>query len=327
MKRIVFFLLILLLASPALAQQTVRIATVAPDGSGWMKELRAAAAQVKAGTQGRVEVKYFPGGVMGSDTVVLRKMKLGQLQGGVLTSSELSEVYSDAQIYSLPFALSNWEQVSKARASIDPLLAKGFEQRGYKMLGASNVGFAYILSTKTVRSRADMLKVKLWVPQNDQIAIRTFKTGGISPIPLPLGDVFTSLQTGLVDTVANTPSGAVALQWHGKTKHMVDLPLSFVVGFMVMDLRAYQKISPADQKIMDKAFTEAGVRMDAAAKRDNEAALAAMKKQGITVAPLDADETARWRQIGAQATKEMEASKQFSPEILNALRKLGTGAK
>jgi TRAP-type transport system periplasmic protein len=227
----------------------------------------------------------------------------------------------------MPFALRNWDQASKARAAIDPLLAKGFEQRGYKLLGGSNVGFAYIMSTKPVRSRADMLKVKLWVPQNDEIAIRTFKNGGVTPIPLPLGDVFTSLQTGLVDTVANTPSGAVALQWHGKVKNMVDLPLAFVVGYMVMDLRAYQKISPADQKIMDKAFAAAGARMDAAAKRDNEAALAAMKKQGIAVAAMDAEETARWKQIGAQSSKEFEAGKMFSPEALAALRRVSSGAK
>src|SRR6188474_1216541 len=84
----------LLFAAPACAQQVIKIATVAPDGSGWMRELRAAAAEVATGTQGRVTIKYYPGGVMGSDTVVLRKMRLGQLQGGVLTSSELAQVYA-----------------------------------------------------------------------------------------------------------------------------------------------------------------------------------------------------------------------------------------
>jgi TRAP-type C4-dicarboxylate transport system substrate-binding protein len=78
---------LLLAATPAFAQQTIKIATVAPDGSAWMRELRTAAADVATATQGRVTIKYYPGGVMGSDTVVLRKMRLGQLQGGVLTSS------------------------------------------------------------------------------------------------------------------------------------------------------------------------------------------------------------------------------------------------
>jgi len=315
---IVFFALSA--AAPARAQQVIKIATLAPDGSAWMKELRVAAAEVQAGSQGRVQVKFYPGGVMGNDAVVLRKMKLGQLQGGVLTSSELAATYPDAVAYSLPFFFSNWAQVEKVRPQVDPVLAKGFEARGLKMLGASNVGFAYLMGTRPLRSRADMSGIKLWIPQNDEIAERTFKLGGISPIPLPLGDVFTSLQTGLVDTVANTPSGAVALQWHGKVKGMVDLPLTFVVGFMVMDLKSWQKLSPADQAIVAKAFAASGQRMDVNIKRDDAAALAAMKKQGLVLTTLDAAETARWRQVGDQVTRDMEKEQRVSSALMTALR-------
>ncbi|MBC7656046.1 MAG: TRAP transporter substrate-binding protein DctP [Frankiaceae bacterium] len=318
--------LLLLIALPVGAQQVIKIATIAPEGSSWMRELRAAAAEVQTGAQGRVQVKFYPGGVMGSDSVILRKMKLGQLQGGVLTSSELATLYPDAAIYSLPFAFENWAQLDKARPQLDPLLARGFETKGLKMLTAANVGFAYLMSTRPLRSKKDMASTKLWIPQNDEIAERTFKLGGVSPILLPLGDVFTSLQTGLVDTVANTPSGAVALQWHGKLRTMLDLPLSFVVGFVVMDLKAWQKLGPADQAMVTAAFRKAGQRVDANIKRDDAAALAAMKKQGLVVTSLDATETARWRQIGAQVTRDMEAVQHVSSPMLAALRKANAGA-
>lgn len=330
MKRITRQLLLpllLLLALPASAQQVIKIATLAPEGSSWMRELRAAAAEVQTGAQGRVQVKFYPGGVMGSDSVVLRKMRLGQLQGGVLTSSEIAILYPDAAIYSLPFQFDGWAQLEKARPQVDPLLARGFEAKGFKMLTAANVGFAYLMSTRPLRSKADMASTKLWIPQNDEIAERTFKLGGVSPILLPLGDVFTSLQTGLVDTVANTPSGAVALQWHGKLRTMLDLPLSFVVGFVVMDLKAWQKLSPADQAILSTAFRNAGQRVDANIKRDDAAALAAMKKQGLVVTTLDAAEAARWRQIGAQVTRDMEAAQRISTPMLAALRKANAGAR
>ena len=308
-------------AAPVAAQQVIKIATVAPEGSAWMRELRTAAAEVQAGTQTRVQVKFYPGGVMGSDTVVLRKMRLGQLQGGVLTSSELAAVYPDAAIYSLPFIFDSWTQVDKTRPLIDPLLAKGFEGKGIKMLAAANVGFAYLMSTKPLRNKADMSAAKLWIPQNDEIAERTFKLGGVSPILLPLGDVFTSLQTGLVDTVANTPAGAVALQWHGKLKTMLDLPLSFVVGYVVMDFKVWQKMTPADQALVEAAFRKAGQRVDANIKRDDAAALAAMKKQGLVVTPMDPTEAARWRQVGAQVTRDMQAAQRISTPMLTALRK------
>jgi TRAP-type C4-dicarboxylate transport system substrate-binding protein len=312
-------------AMPAFAQQTLKIATVAPDGSAWMRELRAAAADVATATQGRVTVKYYPGGVMGSDTVVLRKMRLGQLQGGVLTSSELAQVYPDAAVYSLPFLFDNWAQADKARTIVDPMLEKGFEAKGMKLLSVSDVGFAYVLSVKPLKSAKDVAGAKLWIPQNDEIAERTFKAGGSSPILLPLGDVFTSLQTGMVDTVPNTPAGAVALQWHGKLKNMIDLPLSFVVGFVVVDNKAFAKISAADQALVLKAFHACGARLDAAIKRDDVAALAAMKKQGLQVNEMPPAEVARWKQIGAKVTQDMIAAGHISAPLVAAIRKSNTG--
>lgn len=321
MTRLLLSLLLSLLWLAPAHAQVIKIATLAPDGSAWMRELRAASAEVKQATGGRVDVKFYPGGVMGNDAVVLRKMRLGQLQGGVLTSSELSLVYPDATAYSLPFLINSWDQVESVRASVDPMLAKGFEQRGIRMLGATGLGFAYLMSDRPLRTRADMDGVKLWIPSNDEIAARIFKMGGISTIPLPLGDVFTSLQTGLVDTVVNTPSGAIVLQWHGKVKHMVDLPLTFVVGYLVVDDKAWKKIAPADQAAVAAAFASAGKRMDANIRRDDDAALAAMKKQGLVVAPMDPAEAARWRELGAQLIAQMEAEKAISPDILAAIRR------
>ncbi len=319
-RRLLALFALCLFASLPVAAQTLKIATLAPDGSAWMREMRAAAAEVKTGTDGRVEFKFFPGGVMGNDAVVLRKLRLGQLQGGVLTASELSLVYPDATAYSLPFLFSDWDQVARVRERVDPLLAQGFEERGIHLLGVSGVGFAYLMGSKPVRGPADWRGLKLWVPQNDAIAARTFELAGVSTIPLPLGDVFTSLQTGMVDTVANTPSGAVALQWHGKVKHFVDLPLTFVVGYLVLDDKAWKRLSPADQAVVTRAFSAAAARMDANARRDDAAALEAMKKQGLQVETPPAAEAARWRELGARVTAEMEADKSLSPGILAAIR-------
>src|SRR5688572_14344931 len=204
--RTALVLLLAALAAPV-AAQTLKIATLAPDGSAWMRELRVAAAEVKAATGGRVEFKFYPGGVMGSDQVVLRKMKLGQLQGGVLTASELSLVYPDAPVYSLPFLFEDWDEVARVRAQVDPLLARGFEQHGIRMLGVTTIGFAYFMGAKPIATQEDWQHLKLWTPANDKIAARVFDLADVDPVPLSIGDVFTGLQTGMIDTVANTPAG------------------------------------------------------------------------------------------------------------------------
>ena len=137
-----------LLATAANAATTIKIATVAPDGTAWMREMRAAADAVKTKTADRVEIKFYPGGVMGDEPAVLRKMKIGQLQGGAFTGGEISAVVKDAQIYSLPFLFKTPDEVDKVRAELDPLLKKSFEQAGFEALGISGGGFAYLMSVK-----------------------------------------------------------------------------------------------------------------------------------------------------------------------------------
>lgn len=313
---------LLLIAPPVFAQtQTLRLATLAPDGSPWMRELRTAAEQVKTETQGRVEIRYFPGGVMGNDQAVLRRIRQGgQLQGGVLTSSELSLVYPDAPVYTLPFLFEDWAAVDRVRPRVDPLLAKGFAERGFHMLGASGVGFAYLMSTRPLRGPDDVRRAKLWVPQNDRIAELTFREGGASPIPLPIGDVFTSLQTGMVDMVANTPAGAVALQWHGRLRYLYDLPLAYVVGYIIVDTRAWGRIAPADQAVVDRIFKAAAARVDASIRRDDAAALEAMKKQGLTVVTPTAEDAAYFRQIGETVVRRLYEEGRMDASLLTAIR-------
>ena len=322
MKRFIALAFVLMFAAPVSAQQIIKIATLAPDGSSWMREMRAAAAEVQTGTQGRVLVKFYPGGVMGSDTVVLRKIRLGQLQGGALTASELDGVCKDAPIYSLPFMFNNQAEVDAVRKVVDPMLVGCFQKGGMRMLGIAGGGFAYLMSTHELRSRDDLKSSKVWVPANDRIGEMTFKNGGITPIPLPLSDVFTSLQTGLVDTVGNTASGAVILQWHGKIKYIIDMPLTYIPAYFLIDEKVFLRASPADQVVLSKAFNGAMVRIDTANRHDNVQALAAMKQGGTKLVTPPPAELARWHDIGVATARQLEQQNAFSPPVTTAIQRV-----
>ena len=315
-------LVLALCATPLSAQQTIKIATIAPDGSVWIKEMRAAAAEVQAKTQGRVTVKFFPGGVMGSDAVVLRKIRLGQLQGGAVTGSDLSGVCRDATVYTVPFQFNNQAEVDAVRKVVDPMLADCFQKGGMRMLGLAGGGFAYLMSTHELRTRDDLRSSKVWVPANDRVGEMTFKNGGITPIPLPISDVFTSLQTGLVDTVANTTSGAVILQWHGKIKYMIDLPLTYVPAYFLVDDKALEKLSAPDQAVMVQAFGATMTRIDTANRRENVQALAAMKLGGTKLLTPPPAEAARWRDIGVTTSRQLDQQNTFTPAVVAAIRRV-----
>lgn len=322
MNKFALSLLVLLGAMDCTQAATIiKIATVAPDGTAWMREMRAGAEAVKKRTEDRVEIKYYPGGVMGDEPAVLRKIKIGQLQGGAFTGGELSQVVKDAQIYSLPFVFKTQDDVDKVRAQLDPMLKKSFQNAGFEAVGISGGGFAYLMSVKDVRNKDDLKAAKVWVPQGDRIAEEGFKAGGVTPISLPLADVYTSLQTGLIDTVANTPAGAIAFQWHTKLKHMVDLPLTYVIGILVIDKKVFDALSADDQKAVNEELGAAFARLEKINRDDNAQARGALEKQGVAIFTPNAEESKSWDAVGVIARKELIAAGEITPEMSAALSK------
>lgn len=307
-------------AAQSVHAATLKIATLAPDGSTWMREMRAAAESIATGSDGRVQVKIYPGGVMGTDATVLRKIRLGQLQGGAFTGSELSAVFRDAQIYSVPFLLRNDAEVDAVRKAHDQRLLQGFSENGFEAVGITGVGFAYLMSVQPIRTRDDLQRAKVWVPQNDYIAEVTFRTGGVQPVPLALADAFTSLQTGLVDTVATTPTGAIALQWHTSLRYVVDLPLSYVVGYVVLAQRPFQRLQESDQQLVREAFAAAAANIDAANRRDNAQALEALRGQGLEVIAPSQQERALWQSIGDSALERLVSEDVVTADFLAAIQ-------
>jgi TRAP-type C4-dicarboxylate transport system substrate-binding protein len=309
------------------AATTIKIATVAPDGTAWMREMRAGAEAVKKRTDDRVEIKYYPGGVMGDEATVLRKIKIGQLQGGAFTGGELSALDKDAQIYSLPFLFKTQDEVDKVRAQIDPLLKKSFEDAGFEAVGISGGGFAYLMSVKDIRNKGDLKAAKVWVPQGDHIAEAGLKAGGVTPIPLPLADVYTGLQTGLIDTAANTPAGSIAFQWHTKVKHMVDLPLTYVVGILVIEKKVFDTLSADDRKAVNEELGAAFARLEKINRADNAQARDALQKQGVTIFTPNAEETESWDAVGAMARKQLIGQGEITPAMAAALDKALAAAR
>ena len=215
--------------------KVIKIATLSPDGTAWMKAMRAGAADIKKQTQGRVIIKFYPGGVMGNDKNVLRKIRIGQLQGGAVTTGSLTSIYPEMDIYGLPYLFSRQQQVDTVRGELDKYLFKGLEKKGFVGFGLAGGGFSYMMSDAVLRNVNDVKKKKVWIPSNSDVGLAVFESADISPVPLPVSDVLTGLQTGLIDTVFASPIGAIALQWHTKIKYIIDHPLTYLSALLVID--------------------------------------------------------------------------------------------
>ena len=143
--------------------KTLKIATIVPEGTSWMVEMRKAAAEIKKKTEGRVKIKFYPGGVMGNDKTVLRKIRAGQLQGGAFTAGALAAISPDIELYSLPFLFRNYEEVSYVRERMDAKLAAELEANGFVPLAITDGGFAYVMSQKSIQTVEGMKGAKVWL--------------------------------------------------------------------------------------------------------------------------------------------------------------------
>ena len=309
-----------MLFSVGVAAKTLKFATLAPAGTTWMKEMKAGADKVKKRTDGRVKLKFYPGGVMGNDQSVHRKIKIGQLHGGAFTQGGLAQVNSSIQAMGLPMLFRSLEEVDYVRERMDPVLKQEMEASGFVLLGISEGGFARILSKQPMQDLEALRNSKVWVPEGDRVGLAVFEGLGITPISLPISDVFTGLQTGLIETVPVNPTSAIAFQWHTSTAYMTDIPITFLIGLLAVTKSEFDKLSAEDQVVLREEMGAVFERLDELNRIDNQAAKEALQQQGIIFVMPNPGEAERWRKISDQSIDDMVAEGVISAEIVEQVR-------
>jgi TRAP-type C4-dicarboxylate transport system substrate-binding protein len=309
-------LFLVLTASAADAQKAtiIKIATLAPEGSSWINTLKQINADVSQKTNKQVRFRIYPGGVLGDEKDMLRKMYIGQIQGAVLTSSGLSAIFHEMDVFQIPFLFQNYNEVDYVTDKMDAFFKKGFEDKGYIMLDWSEGGFIRLMSTIPVDTLAKLKKAKVWTWSDSPMAQAIFDEAQVSGIPLTVPDVLVGLQTGLVDVVYAPPSGAIALQWFTKTKYITDVPLMYLVGGFVVKKSTFEKISPEHQKILRESFNEYMDELKLVIRKENQEALEVMAKQGLKLLKPSDSQINEFKALSEKAMRRLKKNS-FSQEV------------
>jgi len=313
-------LMLTLISSQTLAA-TLKIATIAPAGTTWMNEMKQGAKAIKTKTEGRVKLKFYPGGVMGNDQSVHRKIKIGQLHGGAFTSGGLSHAFPGIQALSLPMLFTSFDEVDYVRARVDEQLKRNIEASGFVLLGLSEGGFARILSKTPLTDLESIRQSKVWIPEGDELVNDAFKTLGISPVSLPYSDVFTGLQTGLIETVTVNPTAAIAFQWHTNMAYMTETPLTYIIGTLAVQKKAFDKLKAEDQKIVRDEVAQVFKRLDVINRADNESAAQALRNQGIEFISPSEEERKRWKALANKSIEGMIQSGRVSKAMYDEVNR------
>ena len=303
---------------------TFRIATLSPGGSLWVETFKQAGDKISEKTDGRVKFRIFPGGVMGSEQVVLRKMRIGQLQGAAISSGALYNVYPELSLYSVPFLFRSYSQIAYVRERLDTQIKELGPKKGYVVPAIIGGGFAYIMSKNAIRVFDDLKSAKVWVPERDKWSAQNLRDLGINPIPLSIGDVLMGLETGLINTIASPTVVAIALQWHTRISHILRIPLMPIHGVFVLDQRVFVKLSDADKKVVMETMEEAAEKVEAQNLKDSEEAFGALKSQGINVINPSDKEHQSWKKIEEKAKNFALETSLISKELLEKVQEYAT---
>ncbi|MCP4048972.1 MAG: C4-dicarboxylate ABC transporter [Gammaproteobacteria bacterium] len=317
-RPLVIALLLMAVMSVASAQ-TIKLATIAPEGSGWMNSMRAGAKEISERTQGRVKFKFYGGGVQGNDKQVLRKMRIGQLHGGAFTSNVLLEFQKDSVLYAMPMLFSNIEEVKFARDRMDDKLRDLLEDAGYVNFGFAGGGFAHIMSIQSIANLEDLDGLKVWIPEGDLISYEAAKALGVSPVILPLTDVMTGLQTELIDTIMSPAAGAIVLQWNTKVSYITELPLSYIFAMLVIEKKYFDRIQPADQAIVREVMEKIYQGFDQQGEEDNEKAYAALLGDGMKAVTPDPGQVREWHRVIQETNHRLANDGEVDARLLNEI--------
>ena len=314
--------MVLLFSVGAQAATTLKIATLSPEGTGWMIELRKAAKNIRQRTNDEVKLKIYPGGVMGDDKAVLRKLRVGQLHGAAMTSGGVLQPYPDIALYNLPLVFRNAEEVDYVRARLDEKLMAGLRENKFVGFGLAEVGFAYPMMKDPITAVDQFQNRRVWAPDNDPGALKAYASFNISPVPLPIADVLTGLQTGLIDTIGSPSIGAIALQWHTQVDYALELPLMYVYGLFALTERAFNRMDEAEQAIVTEELEAAVARVDAMSRKDNVAADKALQSTGLQWLQPSDEERRQWYAMADEANLKLKANAYVSAEMFDELMTL-----
>jgi len=312
------FLLSLFLCSAVFGakKHVIKIGTLIPEGSAWMQAFKRVTAEINEKTDKSVRFKIYPGGVLGDETDMLRKMHIGQIQGAVLSAPGLSQIFRGTNVFQVPFLFDTYAEVDYVLDKMDAFFKKGFSDKGYILLGWSEFGFIRMMSTVPITRLEDLQNVKVWSWEATPMAKSIFDEAGISAIPLSLPDVLLGLQTGLVEVIYAPPAGAISLQWFTKVSYMTDLPLSYLAGGIVVKKKTYNRLSASEKKIIHDSFKQHSVALKIMIRDQNREAVQVMQKHGIEVLKPEKKDIEAFKRLSDNAMRDL-SSKILPREVLN----------
>ncbi len=271
------------------APTTIKLATILPKGGPWAEAMTRFAADVGRLTRGQVIIKFYFGAVAGTDEHALARMRSNQIQGLAAATASLSGIEPTVRVMELPLLFRSVDEFNYALRSMQPEFRQRYAAKGYTLLGMAGVGWVRIYSKLPMTSMADFRTRKIWRWSTDPMAAALFQVVGVRGLNLSPSEVLPSLQAGTLDTVYGMSHIVHSLQWHTSLQYVLDLKITMAIAGIIMRKDAFERLSPAHQKIVLERAHVMAQELNTNSDRVNNKSMQTMVSSGLkTVVPTGA---------------------------------------
>ena len=285
-------------ASALASDKPLRIGTLAPKNSLYHRQLLEIGEAWRQAQGGNAKYVVFPDGSQGGEAELARRMRIGQLQGALLSIVGLSEIEPSINaLQSIPLLFKTWEEVDHVREKMRASMEKKFLDKGFVVLAWGDAGWVRFFSKDALMRPDDFKKMKFFSFAGESEQQEIMKSLGFTPVPLETTDILPSIQTGMINVVPSTPYFALATQIYGKVPHMLEINWAPVVGALVVTQKAWDDMSPAGRQALRSAGEKAGVQIRNKARQEVEEAVEAMRKRGLVVNKPNPDQLREWQEL------------------------------
>ena len=296
---------------------TLRIASLAPAGSSWMKILNAWNKTLKEKTDGKLKMRFYPGGSQGDERDFVRKMRVGQLDGGVVTMTGMSMLVPAMNVLVLPGFLDTYEELDRVRERMADQFAGMFGKEEMRLVGWGDAGKTRLFSAKPIKSPNEIKAMRPWVWKDDPIFVEFYQVIGASAVRLGVPEVYPALQTRMVDVISSSALTAVALQWYTRVKYMTAHNSAIIAGGTMMRQDKYDELPDDIKAVFDSTAARAHEILNKTIRKDDEKAYQVVLKKGIE--PIEAgDATADW-DAAHKKVRDNLTGRMFSKSLVQAV--------
>ena len=209
------------------------------------------------------------------------------------------------RVLELPMMFDSIGEMDYVADRMWPYFQKKFEAKGFKLTDRGEIGWVYFMSKDRIESLADLRKASVWQWGDDQIVRAMYRKLNINGVPLGVPEVDSALTSGRINACYGSPLAAVALQWNTKIRYRTSLAMSYGIGATVVSLKAFNKLSKADQHTLLKLTRKMGAKIRKGVRQDNIDADKQMQQKGVKIVKTPAAMEANFRKASEEVWHEL----------------------